>query len=66
MREARAEPGVAFRHRHRRTQGLTSRGGEGRPSSGGLQGANRIIGDVRGGVCRRNPALLLVRAKQAL
>ena len=51
-------PPTQFRNRHRRTQGLTSRGGEGRPSSGDLQGANRIISDVRGGVCRRNPAPL--------
>ena len=64
VREARAEPGVAFRHRHRRTQGLTSRGGEGRPSSSGLQGVNRIFGGVRGGVCRRNPALLLVGSRR--
>ena len=66
VREARVEPGFAFRHHHRQTQGLTSRGGKGRPSSSGLQGANRIIVDVRGCVCHRDAALLLVGSKQAL
>ena len=39
---------------------------EGRPSNGGLQGANRIIGEVCGAIGRRDSALLLVESKQAL